>query len=78
MSIVELADGRIVLERLFGHFEFGIDDHLQEAEVKKKRNLFHRCGYYRIYSGRNCMEISAGLTHTGCLPVFNQWPGLES
>ena len=36
MSIVELADGRIVLERLFGHFEFGIDDHLQGAEVKKK------------------------------------------
>ena len=39
MSIVELADGRIVLERLFGHFEFGIDDHLQGAEVKKKMNF---------------------------------------
>ena len=38
MSIVELADGRIVLERLFGHFEFGIDDHLQGGRGKKKRN----------------------------------------
>jgi hypothetical protein len=35
MSIVELADGRIVLERLFGHFEFGIDYHLQEVKREK-------------------------------------------
>ena len=39
MSIVELADGRIVLERLFGHFEFGIDDHLQGGRGKKKKEI---------------------------------------
>jgi len=33
MSVVELADGRIVLERLFGHFEFGIDYHLEGVKT---------------------------------------------
>jgi hypothetical protein len=44
MSVVELADGRIVLERLFGHFEFGIDYHLRG---QKQKELISLCGYYR-------------------------------